>query len=165
MPWFFVYVIQLGLIHLIDHHNTYFQTFGPSLAVRNGSGSQHGARHSFPVIIFTRWGCLSTKEFKTCLKEFYFCSTDTGNNIFKTKQTKNIARKFPFEPNPHFFIWIRAHPESSPRLFSKQLHFMFVEHSTSCCFTVLTRATQLETAVHGCIFDLVPFGLYHVAVV
>ena len=34
--------------------------------------------------------------------------------------------------------------------------FMLVNHSTFGCYTVLTRANQLETAVHGCMFH---FGL------
>ena len=42
--------------------------------------------------------------------------------------------------------------------------FLLVEHSTSCCYTVLMRANQLETAVHGCIFDF-RFGLSPVVVV
>ena len=41
--------------------------------------------------------------------------------------------------------------------------FMLVKHFTYCCITVLTRASQLSTAIHGCIYDF-RFGLYHVAV-
>ena len=52
---------------------------------------------------------------------------------------------------------IRGHYE----VLKKTTDFTFFELSTSGCYTVLTRANQLETAVHGCIFDF-RFGLYHV---
>ena len=32
---------------------------------------------------------------------------------------------------------------------------MLIENFTSCCYTVLTKAKQLETAVHGCRFLLI----------
>ena len=74
-------------------------------------------------------------------------------NKSRSRQRHDISYSSFIVRNHALWRWVTVwdHSEALPRPFNRQLTFALVDHSTYCCYTVLTRANQLETAVHRCI--------------